>query len=100
MSRVEVPEEIEHLDFEPGKEEDLIHHRHPTVASLSWCGTASSNHSFMSTSGNGTSLGYTCPRCLGLIRAFGANWYWATHRKHFNSNCTARNGVIYHDCGA
>ena len=98
-----IPEEIEHLDFDPEKNDQdntdplLEHHKHPTANGYSWCGIKrGSDNGFMARNGKKAVNIYSCPRCQALREAFN---YWELHNKHFGSNCTAANGIIYHDCG-
>jgi hypothetical protein len=99
-----VPEEIEHLDFNPEIEEEnkekprFRHFQHPTIPSLSWCGRPNSRTNYMHACGKKTSDLASCPECKALLDSFGGNFYWETHRRHFGSNCCVQKNIQYHDC--
>lgn len=96
MTELQMPNVGEAPVEEKEEEPALTHWPHPTDSTICWCGKLKDKAGF----GNGVKVGglKTCPLCNDLLHRFGGNWWWDTHRRHYESNCHIYNVHAFHDC--
>ena len=80
--RVQIEEEITHLDFDPEKEEEKkepgkMHYSHPTDPALFWCGEAKKRPGYTGKYRLPSKI--TCVDCLHLYIEKGRDWWWSVH---------------------
>ncbi len=83
---------------EEQKEPNVRHIAHPTDPMLCWCGEVGDTPNFRNGEGTHNPTSFTCALCAELLRRFGTDWWWQTHRLHFESKCHVVDDTAFHNC--